>query len=94
MTTPPTYRSKSGGLDHTIGQPRNEASDMSQLDSERIRREAADAMGSRPPAASDSRLDEAMRRYLGGSLYELERGVSAERRPDAPLVEADKDQRQ
>jgi hypothetical protein len=44
---------------------------MSDIHSERIRKEAADTVTSRPPAPSDTAADDAMRRYLGSALYQL-----------------------
>jgi hypothetical protein len=42
---------------------------MGTIDNERVRKEAADAVTSRPPASTGSQVDEAIRRYLGGEMY-------------------------
>lgn len=42
---------------------------MSDIDRERARKEAADAITSRPPSEGESRVQAAMRRYLGASLF-------------------------
>ena len=56
---------------------------MSDIDSERIRREAADAVGSSPPEASQKRVEAAMRRYLGTSMFEMLKGSTSETDPAA-----------
>ena len=43
---------------------------MSGIDKERMRKEAADAVTSRTDQ-SDTRIDAALRRYLGTSMYEM-----------------------
>jgi hypothetical protein len=42
---------------------------MSDIERERVRKEAADAITSRPPSEGESRVQAAMRRYLGASLF-------------------------
>ena len=51
---------------------------MSDIDNERIRSEAAEAVGSRPPEASQQRVEAAMRRYLGTSMFEMLKGSTSE----------------
>lgn len=47
---------------------------MSDIERERIRKEAGDAVTSRPPRPSDQTTDSALRRYLGLSMFEMLRG--------------------
>lgn len=54
---------------------------MSDIERERARKEAADAITSQPPAEGESRVQAAMRRYLGTSLTAL-RGRSRAGRDD------------
>ena len=56
---------------------------MPDIDSERIRREAADAVGSRLPEASQQRVEAAMRRYLGTSMFEMLKESPSEANPAA-----------
>jgi hypothetical protein len=44
---------------------------MGANDNERIRKEAADAVTSRPPGPSGNQVDEAIRRYLGSEMYHV-----------------------
>jgi hypothetical protein len=44
---------------------------MSDIERERARKEAADAVTSRPPTEGESRVMGALRRYLGTSLTAL-----------------------
>lgn len=46
---------------------------MSDVNSERIRHEAVESVGARPPKDSDDRVQGAMRRYLGSAAFELQR---------------------
>lgn len=47
---------------------------MSEMDKARARKEAVDAVGGRPPSSSESRVDAALRRYLGSSMFTMLRG--------------------
>lgn len=65
---------------------------MSEIERSRIRKEAADAVVSRPPRPSDARTDSALRRYLGIAMFETLRA----RRKDAarkPAPPSDKETR-
>jgi hypothetical protein len=63
---------------------------MSDIDRERQRKEAADSITSRPPGASSGRIEAAMRRYLGASMFEAlkrrkdETGPSDEHPKESP----------
>ena len=64
---------------------------MSQKDRQRIRKHAAGAGTSRAPTSSDSSMDDAIRRYLGSSLYQL-RATSRERQREARAAAPDEGQ--
>ena len=44
---------------------------MSEMERRRIRKEAADAVTSRSPSASDEAMDSALRRYLGIEIVQM-----------------------
>ncbi|WP_406830673.1 hypothetical protein ABEG17_17000 [Pedococcus sp. KACC 23699] len=56
---------------------------MSDIERERMRKEAADDVTSRPPGEGDSRLQAALRRYLGTSLFTM-RQRNGSQSPPAP----------
>jgi hypothetical protein len=43
---------------------------MSDVNSERIRHEARESVGNRPPREGESRTEAAMRRYLGAEMFD------------------------
>lgn len=43
---------------------------MSDVNSERIRHEARESVGNRPPREGESRTEAAMRRYLGAEIFD------------------------
>lgn len=43
---------------------------MSDVNSERIRHEARESVGNRPPREGETRTDAAMRRYLGAEIFD------------------------
>lgn len=57
---------------------------MSDIDRERARKEAADALTSRPPGEGESRVQAALRRYLGTSLTSLRSRDRSKPPEDAP----------
>jgi hypothetical protein len=56
---------------------------MSDVNSERIRHEARESVGNRPPREGETRTEAAMRRYLGAEIFdELHRPEkAAEKKP-------------
>ena len=43
---------------------------MSDVNSERARREARDSVANRPPREGENRVESAMRRYLGAEMFD------------------------
>ena len=43
---------------------------MSDVNSERIRHEARESVGNRPPREGETRVESAMRRYLGAEMFD------------------------
>ena len=66
---------------------------MSDVNSERIRHEARESVGNRPPREGESRTEAAMRRYLGAEMFdELHRPEKkAEKKPSGEPEKAEKD---
>lgn len=66
---------------------------MSDVNSERIRHEARESVGNRPPREGESRTEAAMRRYLGAEMFdELHRPEKkAEKKPSGKPEKAEKD---
>ena len=57
---------------------------MSQTEHGRARKEAVDAVTGQAPSSASDRVHEALRRYLGGSLYELGKPEGRGRRHRKP----------
>ena len=58
---------------------------MSDVNSERIRHEARESVGNRPPREGETGVEAAMRRYLGAEMFEeLHRPEKAEKKPAKP----------
>lgn len=58
---------------------------MSDVNSERIRHEARESVGNRPPREGETGVEAAMRRYLGAEMFEeLHREKAAEKKPAKP----------
>lgn len=66
---------------------------MSDVNSERIRHEARESVGNRPPREGESRTEAAMRRYLGAEIFdELHRPEKkAEGKAAEPAVEPEEE---
>lgn len=64
--------------------PRTRGAVMSDIERARIRKEAADDLTSRPPGGDDSRLQAALRRYLGTSLFTMRSRGGPRSQPTRP----------